>query len=327
MDMRIKTDSLWHLLLILYCLLATANSTLAQPEQVSANPVAIVNEVPIPLEDLTIEMAQLQAEMKHRNRPLSNRQLSRLRRQLIDNLIDRELLYQLAQSRNIKIRNNWIERAFAEMKAQFSNTKAFNNHLKQTGLTEVQLRAHITKGLIVRRLLRREVIRQTKVSEAEMQAFYRKHPEFFQSKEQVRVRHILVAFNRKGKPVPHGDALQRIQSIQMMLSEGRDFASLAIEYSDDPSKGRGGDLGYIERHHVVAPFSNAAFKLAPGQTSDIVETTFGYHLIQVVDRTEPAPTAYRNVRTKIERTLRRNKEKAATGAYLARLKKQATIVR
>lgn len=325
--MRIHTHSFGYLLVTLCCLLAAAHTALAQPEQYSANPVAIVNEVPIPLEDLTIEMAQLQAEMKHRNRPLSNRQLNRLRRQLIDNLINRELLYQRAQRQNIKIRKNWIERAYAEMKAQFGNNKAFDAHLKTTGLTEAQLRAHITKGLIVRRLLRREVVRQTKVSEAEMQAFYREHPEYFQSKEQVRVRHILVAFSRNNKPVPRGDALLRIQSIQMMLSEGRDFASLALEYSDDPSKNRGGDLGYIERHHAVAPFTNAAFKLAPGEVSDIVETPFGYHLIQAVDRTEPAPTAYRNARTKIERTLRRNKEKAAADAYLARLKKQATIIR
>lgn len=325
--MDIKTTSIWRLLVMVCSLLLLANASLAQAEQGAGKPLAIVNEVPISHQDLAIEVAQLQAEMKHRNRPLSARQINRLRRQLIDNLINRELLYQRAQQMNIKIRNNWIDRALVELKAQFGSATAFDSYLANTGSTNKQIKAYIAKGLIVRRLLRREVIRRTKVSEAEMQAFFREHPEFFQRQEQVRARHILVALDKKAQPVKRGDALMRIESIQMMLAEGGDFASLAIEYSDDPSKSRGGDLGYFERHQMVRPFSNTAFKLAPGEISDIVETQFGYHLIQVVDRIASSPMAYRNARTKIERTLRRNKEKAAAETYLAKLKRQATIVR
>ncbi len=299
----------------------------AQPTQASGSPVAMVNDVPISRQDLTVEMIQLRTEMKRRHQSLSARQLGRLRRQLIDNLIERELLFQRAQKMKLKISNNWIDRALVEMKAQFGSTKAYNAYLERTELSEAQLRERIIKGLIVRRLLRREVVRQTKVSEAEMQAFFRQHPEFFQRKDQVRVRHILVAFEKDGKPIERGDALLRIQSIQMMLAEGTDFASLALEFSDDPSKNSGGDLGYLERGQMVRSFAKAAFKLKPGEISDIVETEFGYHLIQLVDRIPSSQMAYRNARTKIERTLRRNKEKRAVDAYLARLKKQSHITR
>jgi parvulin-like peptidyl-prolyl isomerase len=289
--------------------------------------LAVVNDVSITQQDLAIEAAQLSAEMRFRNRPLTNGQLSRLRKQLIENMIDRELLYQRALQRKIQIRNRWVDLALKELKGQLGDKAAYQSFLKQTGLTDKQLKARIQKGLIVRRLLRREVIRQIKVSEAEMQAFFKQHPEFFQRKERIRVRHILIAFNGQDNAASRGNALLRLQSIQLMLHENTDFASLAIEHSDDPSKVRGGDIGYLERQQLIGDFADAAFALEPGEVSDIVETRFGYHLIKAIDRIPPSPMAYRSARAKIERTLRRNKEKKATEAYLARYKRQASIYR
>ena len=185
----------------------------------SGSVLAVVNDVAITQQDLTLEAAQLKAELKFRNRPLSNGQLSRLRKQLIENLIDRELLYQQAQQRNIQIRKRWVDLALKELKNQLGDRAAYQRFLENTGMTGSMLHARIQKGLIIRRLLRREVIRQIKVSEAEMQAFYRKHPEYFQHKERIRVRHILIAFGEKNDKVERGNALLRIQSIQLMLHE------------------------------------------------------------------------------------------------------------
>jgi peptidyl-prolyl cis-trans isomerase C len=305
--------------------LAFASPAFAQADKGTA--LAIVNDVAITQQDLAIEAAQLSAEMRFRNRPLTNGQLSRLRKQLLENLIDRELLYRRAQQTKIQIRNRWVDLALKELKDQLGDKVAYQSFLKQTGLTDKKLKARIQKGLIVRRLLRREVIRQIKVSEAEMQAFFKQHPEFFQHKERVRVRHILIAFNDQDDAAKRGSALLRIQSIQLMLHENTDFASLALEHSDDPSKVRGGDIGYLEREQLIGDFADAAFALKPGEVSDVVETRFGYHLIKAIDRIPPSPMAYRSARAKIERTLRRNKEKKATEAYLARYKRQASIYR
>lgn len=289
--------------------------------------LAIVNDVAITQQDLSIEAAQLRAELQFRNRPLNNGQLSRLRKQLIENLINRELLYQQAQQKKLRISKRWVDLAVKELKTKLGNRAAYQRFLENTGMTESKLRARVQKGLIIKRLLRRDVIRQIKVSEAEMQAFYRKHPDYFQCNERIRVRHILIAFGDENDTVERGNALLRIQSIQLMLHENADFASLALEHSDDPSKIRGGDIGYLERQQLIGDFAEAAFALEPGQVSDIVETRFGYHLIKAIDRTSPSRMAYRNARTKIERTLRRNKEKKATEAYLARQRSRASISR
>jgi peptidyl-prolyl cis-trans isomerase C len=325
--MAIRNCKHWFATAVFAAMICFAGRSGAIAQIQSSSVLAVVNDVAITQQDLSVEAAHLKAELQFRNRPLSNGRLSRLRKQLIENLIDRELLYQQAKQRNIRIRKRWVNLALKELKNQLGNRAAYQRFLENTGMTESMLHERIQKGLIVRRLLRREVIRQIKVSEAEMQAFYREHPEYFQRKERIRVRHILIAFGDENDKVERGNALLRIQSIQLMLHENADFAFLALEYSDDPSKVRGGDIGYLERQQLIKDFSEAAFALEPGEVSDIVETRFGYHLIKAIDRTPPSRMAYRNARAKIERTLRRNKEKKATEAYLARQRRRASISR
>ena len=305
-------------------LLYPCASSLAQTDE---EVLAIVNEVPITRRDLQIETALLESHMEQRNYAFSSEQVSQLRQQLVDNLIHRELLHQRAQEKKIKIQNRWVDKAFAEFKSKLRTTSAYKAYLEQALLDEAQFKAHIQKGLIVRRLIRREVLRQIKVSEAEMRAFYRKFPEFFIRREQARIRQILIIADASKNDSTRGEALHRIQTIQEKLRGGANFAALALEYSEDGSRTKGGDLGYLERGQMIEPLADAAFSLEPGEVSDIVESRLGYHLIQMVDRIPSTQMAYRTTRTKIERTLRRNKEKAATDKYLAKLMGQSAIQR
>jgi peptidyl-prolyl cis-trans isomerase C len=313
----------------LMALMTACLCTIAPSAAVTADDVlAVVNETRITRQDLAQEMSLLSAEMRHRNTALSARRLARLRRQLVDNLIARELLYQQAQQKKIQIRSRWVDRAVIDLKNELkTKSVGYETYLEEAHISEDTLKERIRKGLIIRRLLRRDVIRQIKVSEAEMQAFYRNHPEYFQRREQIRVQQIMVAFDNKGKRTSRGDALLRIQTIQNKLKQGGNFAALALDYSEDNSRTRGGDLGYLQRDQMLTTFADAAFSLKPGQVSDIVETHLGYHLIKMVDRIPSSQMAYRNTRSKIERTLRRNKENRATDTYLSRLKRLAAITR
>jgi len=100
--------------------------------------------------------------------------------------------------------------------------------------------------------------------------------------EQVKASHILLMYagsSRSSATRSKTEALTQIQELKSKLDAGADFAELARQHSDCPSKSRGGDLGSFGKGQMVKPFEVTAFGLAVGQTSDVVETDFGYHLI------------------------------------------------
>lgn len=101
--------------------------------------------------------------------------------------------------------------------------------------------------------------------------------------DSIRASHILLMYKgsmRSSASRSKDEALQLAQKLSTDVAGGGDFADLARAHSDCPSKGQGGDLGQFGRGMMVPEFENAAFGLDVGQTSGVVETPFGYHLIQ-----------------------------------------------
>jgi len=101
--------------------------------------------------------------------------------------------------------------------------------------------------------------------------------------DQVRASHILLMYDGSEGSIAtrsKESAAQRIAEIKTELDGGAEFAALAREHSDCPSSQQGGDLGSFGRGMMVGAFETAAFGLEAGAVSDIVETPFGYHLIQ-----------------------------------------------
>jgi peptidyl-prolyl cis-trans isomerase C len=101
--------------------------------------------------------------------------------------------------------------------------------------------------------------------------------------DQIKASHILLMYSgaaRSRATRSKQEAEQQIASLKAELDGGADFAALARAHSDCPSSGQGGDLGSFGRGQMVGPFEKAAFALDVGQTSGVVETDFGYHLIQ-----------------------------------------------
>jgi peptidyl-prolyl cis-trans isomerase D len=115
-------------------------------------------------------------------------------------------------------------------------------------------------------------------SDAELRRDYTAKQDTFRTPERVQARHILI------KSEASNDAAMKAKAegILKQIQAGGDFAKLATENSDDPgSKAQGGELGFIVKGQTVPEFEKAAFSLQPGQTSGLVKTTYGYHIIQV----------------------------------------------
>jgi peptidyl-prolyl cis-trans isomerase C len=130
-----------------------------------------------------------------------------------------------------------------------------------------------------------------RVDEASLTAYYQENIVDGPKQEEVRARHILV------------DSREEAEAVIAAVKNGGDFIELAKKRSKGPSGAGGGDLGYFDRDAMVAPFSEAAFKLKKGKISAPVNTQFGWHVIKLEDRrTKPTP-ALDDVRDQIYQIL------------------------
>jgi peptidyl-prolyl cis-trans isomerase D len=120
-----------------------------------------------------------------------------------------------------------------------------------------------------------------KVTDAQLQALYEKNKDTFRTQDRVKVRHILLTTT--GKTKDEEVAIKaKAENLLKQVKSGADFAKLAKENSQDPgSAQKGGELDWITRGQTVPEFEKAAFSLKPGETSDLVKTQYGYHIIQV----------------------------------------------
>lgn len=101
--------------------------------------------------------------------------------------------------------------------------------------------------------------------------------------DQVRASHILLMYAGSARSTAtrsKDEAAAEIAGLKQQIDDGADFADVARGHSDCPSSRQGGDLGKFARGMMVPEFEQAAFELGVGETSDVVETPFGYHLIQ-----------------------------------------------
>ncbi|HEX4796808.1 MAG TPA: peptidylprolyl isomerase [Humisphaera sp.] len=161
------------------------------------------------------------------------------------------------------------------VKLKILSAEARKRQLDQTTKTKI----------IYEQLLANALMTDLTEQRAENEKFFNEHKDYF---DEVKARHILVTV--EGSPVPgahltDAQAKAKAEGIKKRLDKGEDFAAIARTESDDGGSGKmGGDLGAVSRGMMVAPFEEACFSLKKMEISQPVKTQFGYHIIQVTDR-------------------------------------------
>jgi peptidyl-prolyl cis-trans isomerase D len=148
------------------------------------------------------------------------------------------------------------------------------------------------------------------VTPAEIEARYRDNVQAFSTPEQVEASHIL--FKTEGKE--EAAVRKTAEGVLAKVKGGADFAALAKQFSEDEgSKATGGSLNYFGRGSMVKEFEEAAWALKPGQISDLVRSTFGFHIIKVTGRRDATTRSLDDARLQIEAELRSQKAEAEAG--------------
>ncbi|MBW2449959.1 MAG: SurA N-terminal domain-containing protein [Deltaproteobacteria bacterium] len=141
------------------------------------------------------------------------------------------------------------------------------------------------------------------LSDEEVREYYDDNLETFKTPKTVEARHILLKVNRDADPETVKKTKDRALNILKLAKEGKDFAELAKQYSEGPTRNNGGYLGKFKRDAMVKPFSDMAFSLKAGEISEPVRTRFGWHLIKVEKVNEASVTSFDDAKKDIRKKL------------------------
>jgi len=240
--------------------------------------------------------------------PTDSLQLLELKRRLLGNLINEELLYQAA-TRDTSVRvteqevQQAVDAAMREIRGQFGTEMEFERQLRAANFGSVeeyrrwlteQQRRELIRGQYLQQLQQRRELEPLQPTEEELRAYYE------QTKEQQPPRPATVTFRQIVVPSDPDsaaltEAFRLADSLKGALRDGAEFALVARQYSEDPgSREQGGDLGWVRRGMLVREFEDVAFRLRPGVVSEPVQSAFGFHLIRV-DRRQPGEVMVRHI--------------------------------
>lgn len=304
---------------------AVADKKAATSADESSKKVAVVNGAAIMSSDLDRGMEGVIQRRARSGAPMDEAQLKTIRMDVLNNLINRELLNQESKKQKIAVTDEQVNDKLSKIKQRFKSEDEFKDMLGKMKLTEAQIKTQLKEDLAIQTLIDKQVVEKISVTEQDSQTYYDTHPDAFKQPEQIKASHILVKVDPKDDPAKKEEAHKKIESVQEKLKSGADFAALAKELSDCPSKEKGGDLGYFAKGQMVKPFEDAALALKPGETSSIVETQFGYHIIKLTEIKPEGIMPYAEVKDQLTQYLKQEKVKAELDSYLAGLEKSAKI--
>ena len=297
----------------------------AAEKKAPGDKVAVVNGVTINQGTYDRELNFFVRRAATGGKQIPDAQMAQMKNEVLESLIERELLFQESKKKGIQVKSEAVSDQLQKIKQRYPNQEEFKKLLSSMGLTESDVLSQIARGMAIQELIDKEVAEKIKVSDEETKSFYDRNPQLFQQPEQVKASHILIKVQSNAPDEQKAEARKKIETVQQKVQKGEDFATLAKTYSEGPSGPRGGDLGYFRHGQMVKPFQEAAFSLKPNETSDIVETQFGYHLIKVDDKKPAKKMAYAEVKDRLSEHLKKQKTDSETNAYIETLRKDAKI--
>lgn len=218
----------------------------------------------------------------------SEAEIEQLRKSTLERLINQKILLAKAIDDTVKIDASKIDEAVEEqVKRLLEHFGTEEKVIEQVGYSLKEIRrkysVEVAKNMKVEKLQREKFAKVT-VSRKEVEEFYQTNLDSFPKVDaSVKISHVLLDATAGGSA--RNSALQKILVVQDSLKKGGSFVELAKKFSDDPgSKNNGGELGWVERGVFVREYEEVAFSLSQNQVSEIVETQFGFHIIQLIEK-------------------------------------------
>lgn len=273
--------------------------------------------------DLDNEISQIRKMMEGRGGSPQQFEamLKNIKPQILEGLIVRKLIARECAREKIIVSPEETAKEIDVFQANLPKKISLDDFLKQNGITRDVFERDVNEQIKIEKLLK-----VSAPTDEEIKAYYDENKTTqFEVPETINARHILIAFDAADDAAKKDAKKKKAEGLRQKLVQGADFAKLAEENSDCPSKSKGGNLGEFPRGNMVPAFEEAAFTLKTNEISGVVETEFGYHIIQTIGHNPPRTMPFEEVKGRIAFRLKGRKVQEKLSTLVAKLKDTAKI--
>ena len=305
--------------------------------------VATVNEVPLHSDLLQREIMAFKMMSTRAGKSVDPASESKIARTVLEQEIDLELIYQEARQLKLSVDPQVVQNEITKIKEQFPSPAMFDSALMFQGLTEELLAKKIDKHLLAEEFLRSQIIPQVKVDDSRAKAYYDQNKPMFKRPQMYDVSHIFVGTlndtqegqaeteeaRKEAQKMIQGinaEAREKIGTVAAELESGADFFALVKKYSeDDTTKDKRGNLGVLLPDTTIPELAEAMVRLKPGQTSHIIKSSFGYHIIKLIEVVPSEMLPYAEVKADILNIMLKAETEKLKNEAVAKFRKTAKI--
>ncbi len=293
--------------------LASGCESESAPTAPAPDTVAVVNGDPITVEDYNVALNEVkQAGKGYFSSPES---ASRIKRDLLERLIDKRLLLAEAARKRITLDPQVVEGSIQLIEESYPDG-GLDEQLASKGIDRERYRRDTEQQLTIQRLLKQEVVDRIAISRKDIQTYYEQHRDRFMRPEEVRVRQIVTRTEEEA------------EELRKQIQRGASFEQVAKEHSLGPEAVNGGDLGWFPRGRMPPEIEEVAFKLWSGtKVSKVIESPYGFHLFQPVGKRPARELTLEQAQPEIERALLDERTREAERFFIRTLREQASIER
>lgn len=242
----------------------------------------------------------------------------------VDQLVAMELLAQAAAEAKLTVDPSEVKAALEQEKKAMGGEQAFAQALAGAGLTEAELARMEEQRLMVQKFIAAEIAPKASVSDADVEAYYKGHPEEFQHEEQLKLQMILTRPAGQDEKAEN-EAKAQAEAAAKRVASGEDFAKVAKEVSQDTSAQRGGEVGWVRKGMLLPELEAPVFALKPGEVSQVLKSQYGYHVFRVAERRPAGQYALAEVKENLRQMLSQRKTSELLRATVETRRAQAKI--
>jgi parvulin-like peptidyl-prolyl isomerase len=289
--------------------------------------VAIVNDDVITLSELnnTFEpyMKRIEANLTGADR---DKVVAEGRTAILNRMIDNKLIEQEAKKSGITVKDDEVMGVVRDMlKTRNMQMPDLLQALSKDGVTFDAYKQELKEQLQRQQLVRREIRAKIVVTDDEIGDYYRQHRDEYEGKEAIRIKQILLPVTVGMDPVIRQRARELAESILKRIKSGEPFEALAAQFSQGPAVAAGGDIGFVEKGHMLPEVEKAAVVLEIGEVGPVIESSQGFYIIQIVDKRGAGLKPITEVRQEIQRKLEDEKAAKKFDQWVADLRSKSLV--